>query len=307
MKQRKRLFVIIFGILIAGIIGIGMIYTINKIVTKCKLDDIRQREYQYRNDVLVNLDRYTSLENIEGAWYDKYSVISHSGGQVDGKTYTNSREAWEVSYKNGNRVFDADLNFTSDGILVLRHEWSDDFGQSNISQEKIPTYNEFMETSIHLKYTPMSCYDMITFLNEHTDCYAACDFKNDAVDTFGFLVDAAISMNMENVLDRIIISFYKYEDYERIKEVYQFKNWAIRQYENSPHNYYELAEFCLVNQISVCMVKQQYISEGDNIEVLLDKGIRVWVAVVNDLEDFDVLRQRGVTGCVSDCIYEDDL
>ena len=84
-----------------------------------------------------------------GEWYKKYHIISHGGGEIGGKCNTNSAEAWEKSYLKGNRIFDADLAFTGDHILVLRHEWSDDLGQDNISEDRIPDYEEFMNTPIH--------------------------------------------------------------------------------------------------------------------------------------------------------------
>ena len=36
-------------------------------------------------------------------WYEKYHVIAHALGEIDGHTYTNSLEAFEKSYKNGIR------------------------------------------------------------------------------------------------------------------------------------------------------------------------------------------------------------
>lgn len=190
---------------------------------------------------------------------------------------------------------------------MLRHEWYDDLEQNNISEKSIPTFAEFMSTPIHYKYTPMSCYDMIRFLEEHEDCYAACDFKNDGMETFSFLVNAAKEMDCEEILERIIVSFYSYEDYALITQVYPFKNWAIRQYENEPHNYYELAAFCKKNNIPVCMVKKKYLDAGDDISVLTENGITVFVAVVNELYDLKQYMNQGVSGCVSDYLYESDL
>lgn len=74
-----------------------------------------------------------------------------------------------------------------------------------------------------------------------------------------------------------------------------------------PHNYYELTEFCVKNNIPVCMVKQKYLQEGDDISILLKNGIKVWAAVVNDLEDIAHYKKMGGSGFVSDFIYENDI
>ena len=68
------------------------------------------------------IEELAILDDEENAWYTKYQFISHAGGGIDGKLYSNSLEAWELSYSNGNRVFDSDMMFTKDGELVLRHE-----------------------------------------------------------------------------------------------------------------------------------------------------------------------------------------
>ncbi len=261
--------------------------------------------FRYRNEEIIKLETIAPISNKKD-WYTDYSIIAHSGGGIDDKTYTNSKEAWEYSYNNGTRIFDADLSFTSDQKLVLRHEWYDDLEQPNISEEEIPSYEEFMSTLIFQKYTPMSAYDMLCFMESHDDCYVACDFKNE-IGGVKSLIALVKEYDMEQVMDRIIISFYDYEDYFEIKQLYNFENWAIRQYENSPHNYYELAKFCVENDIPVCMVKTAYLDEGDNIQVLTDKGIQVWAAVVNDIDKAKDYKEMGVTGFVSDFIYEKDI
>lgn len=103
----------------------------------------------------------------------------------------------------------------------MRHEWYDDLEQENISEENIPDYMTFMETPIFREYTAMSCMDMLAFMQKFEDCYVACDFK-DGIDGIKFMVGCAYNNSMESVLDRVIISFYAYEDYYSIKDIYNF-------------------------------------------------------------------------------------
>ena len=118
------------------------------------------------------------------------------GGGINGKLYSNSLEAWNLSYKNGNRVFDADLMFTTDGQVVLRHENSDnlelsekiisksafkitDTGCLEIIIDDYPlTFEEFMDSKIYNKYTPISLEKMIDYMYEHKDLYISVDSKN---------------------------------------------------------------------------------------------------------------------------------
>ena len=52
-------------------------------------------------------------------------LIAHAGGGIAGVTYSNSREALDHSYGKGLRLFEIDLNWTTDGHLVLVHDWQD--------------------------------------------------------------------------------------------------------------------------------------------------------------------------------------
>lgn len=242
----------------------------------------------------------------DNAWHEKYRVIAHSGGGINGKTYTDSLEAFENSYANGVRVFDSDISFTSDGILVLRHEWYDDLEQRNITENNIPNYENFIQTKIHYKYTPMSIYDLFEFMDRHQDVYVSIDSKDNVYNTFKELVQQAKNTNKEQILDRIIASFYNYEDYYTIKSIYEFSNYDIRQYTNFPHNYVELANFCVKNDIKVVRIYGEFIDAGDNIDILLDKNIKLYVCVVNNISNWQKYIDKGAYGIISDYLVEDD-
>ena len=50
--------------------------------------------------------------------------IAHALGEYNGIFYSNSKEAFENSYKKGFRQFEADLTKTSDGRVVCFHAYS---------------------------------------------------------------------------------------------------------------------------------------------------------------------------------------
>ena len=49
-------------------------------------------------------------------------VIAHAGGEIDGKKYTNSREALDYSYAQGAKLFELDLFETAEGKLIATHD-----------------------------------------------------------------------------------------------------------------------------------------------------------------------------------------
>lgn len=271
-----------------------------------------------------NIESLPVLKDEANAWYTRYRFIAHAGGGYEGRIYTNCLDAWEYSYERGNRVFDADLSFTVDDKLVLRHSWADNIETGSTSmknsefkvdmngciQYRMPkeemTYDEFMGRKIFYKYRPMDCEDMIQFMYDHDDLYIACDMKGtDIIKGYQYLVDAAKSTDREEILDRIIVNVYDYEVYSQIMNIYSFKNAVARQHFVSPNNYYELLEFCVTNDIHVVNVSACFM-EDDEIQMLKSKGIHIYVAIADYISDMQFYHEYGADGAVTNWLYESD-
>ena len=258
-------------------------------------------------------------------WYEKYHFISHGGGGIDGKTQTDSLDAWKLSYSRGNRVFDADLSFTSDRKLVLRHYWGDNLEQTQESMRmsnrvldsnghvlyhmKQPlkmTYEQFISTPVFMKYKPMDCEDMINFMMAHKDLYIAVDTHSaDIENVYKYLVDCAKKMNADDILKRIIVNVYTPEELEPIMKIYKFENITARQHYVRPNNYYELLNFCLKNNIRVVNVSSVFMKD-EGIKLLRDHGIYIFTAVADYISDMQDFKNMGASGAVSSFLYEDD-
>ena len=196
------------------------------------------------------------------------------------------------------------MEFTSDNKPVLRHHWGEKLDQG---QEPNPmTHKDFMNTLILRKYHPMDLADMIKFMLTHKDLYVAVDSKQDAVKTFDAIINTAKSLNAESVLERIIVSLSSFEDVKRVKNLYPFKNFVLRQY-GWWHNWYKLAEFCLKNDVRVVNIFDFVINEDpEGVKILTSKGIHIFAAVINDLSQLEKYKSMGITGAVSDYLSEPD-
>lgn len=237
-------------------------------------------------------------------WFTKYHFIAHNGGIIQGRTGSDSLEAWELSYNRGVRIFDADLSFTSDNHLVLRHSWRDDLEQDYFPGQ--PTLEQFKGSLIFMKYHPMTAKDMITFMASHSDLYVAGDSKYDPAEIFSALAETARKMNAEEVLSRVIVSLYRADDVNKVKAVYPYENFALRQY-GFAHNWYKLAEFCLKNNVHAVNIFNFVIdNDPEGVKILTSKGIRVYAAVVNSLKKLQGYKDLGVSGAVSDYLSESD-
>ena len=222
-------------------------------------------------------------------WYDDNQVIMHALGMIDGYTYTNSCEALTQNYfEGGYRAFECDFLLTADNELVACHDWEFD-AEGNAS--KIPTRQEFMETKILGKYTPMSIEDIVQFMDEHPDLYLVTDTKSTETEyytiQFRKIVDAARENDCEDVLDRFIIQIYHPYMYIDINAIYPFDNWIFTLYQEGyrgqTDQMEEYARFCVTSGIDVITMNKEYYSD-ELLEVCGRYGLRLFVHTVTDEE-----------------------
>jgi glycerophosphoryl diester phosphodiesterase len=285
---------------------------------------VKNNPFKERYKELIDVGSFTPLKDDSTSWYMKYHVIAHGGG-INGKTYTNSLESLLNSYNNGIRLFDVDLRFTSDNHLILRHNWienladleqenlkkdlkvwHDDLGQTQIFRGMAPTLSEFKATSINYKYTPLSFNDLLDFMTTHHDVYICCDTKEDVTESYNYIVNAIRKKGMEAHLDKIIVSFYRFEDYDKIMNVYPFKNAMIRQHEVYPTNYSKIIEMCIKKNIHVCNINEIFFTQ-DDMTHFKKLNIKLYVAVVDKLSSAKHYFQCGASGIISNWITENDL
>lgn len=110
---------------------------------------------------------------------DPSRYIAHAGGSIDGKTYTNSLEALNLSYSKGFKLFEIDITKTRDGHWVANHDWNSWKTKTNFTGMIPPTLKEFQENKLYGKFTPMNI-DMINqWFSEHPDAILVTDKINE--------------------------------------------------------------------------------------------------------------------------------
>jgi len=235
-------------------------------------------------------------------WYDKYSVICHALGRTkEGDSLTNSREAFLYNYDQGQRVFEADIQITSDGVMVLRHDWVSDLGQ--LKETGAVTAEEFLSTPIYGKYTPLSLEDWFAIMETYPNIYMVTDTKYtpDVEGQFQLFVDTAIENGYEDVLSRVIVQIYYKEMYDEVTAVYPFENWIWTLYYIGYPGGQEVLDFMTEKKIPVLtMPSDWWFAEREND--LKNTEIKVYVHTVDDEEEARQRIKQGVSGIYSDNI-----
>jgi len=139
--------------------------------------------------------------------------IAHAGGGIGKLSYTNSREALDANYVRGHRFFEIDLNWTSDGQLVLIHDWQgafrDLFPKSKIAGA--PSLEEFLRLKMKDDLTPMSFSGLVDWLRAHPGARIVTDVKEGNLRAL-----KKIAEEYPQSVARIIPQIYEFEEYEPV-------------------------------------------------------------------------------------------
>lgn len=322
----KKGLLIIAAIVAIAIAGIGFWRYEPKIHNK--LIVIKEKLHNFANykSMHRNVEQIAQLPNVivnGDEWFFNRTIISHAGGGINGCSYTNSLEAWEHSYACGNRLYDADITFTTDSVPVLKHSWTDNLEQTDLSMDesnifidanshtqyklKEPNemdYKTFMSTKIHKYYTPMSMETMIKFMQTHPEAYAVPEMKEHQVEKgYRYLISLVREMEAEEVLDRIVVSLYHSSEFEAVDKIYPFRNKCMRQHGIEPNNYYEMASYCISHGIKAINMSKCFTND-EGTKALIEKGFKIYVALIDYPVEFDRYKERGFHGCVSNWLTE---
>ncbi len=229
------------------------------------------------------------------------NIIGHGMFGIDGITYTNSKEAFIEGYKKGLRVFEIDLELTSDEKLVLSHDWD--------NYVFIPSSKEFLNEKIKNKYTTLSIEDILLLLKIYPDVWFITDSKyiekELIIKEFKYLVNSAQKLNLVKELERFIIQLYYQDMYSIIESVYHFNYYLYTMYMNWEYNSNHFEEICKWGKdklLGIVLYKDWY---NINLLKIVNKyNLDLYLHTVNDVFEAKKYFKDGVKGIYSDFITD---
>ena len=266
----------------------------------------------------------------------KSRYILHAlGGMDEIDDYINSLECLEAGYKKGYRLFEADVSFTSDKVLVLAHSgkdniWSDNdwklrlgqvypFGEDkndelaskgyDIEKQLCP-HDEFMNFRLQGWYMPASFADLLNTMERHKDIYVMVDGGHrsyeDTLEFYKAIRETA--GDRTDVLDRLIVGGQTTDMVKAAREVYDFP--LINLYFDSVDNREEalknaddFAKYCLENGITSFSAAKENYSAEDAV-LLEDSELISYIFTVNDEAEEKALRERGADIIGTDFLWD---
>ena len=224
---------------------------------------------------------------------EELGFVAHAGGSPYGlqqlEPYSNSREAFEISYQNGFRVFEFDFLVLADGAVVVAHDYHEEEYGLPISFHDA-TRADVEGLKWRGKYEIMFAEDIIDLLVEHPTIWVILDSKWGHVEVNKAMVELAPDTS---VLDRIVPHLASDEHATAIPDIYPFPEQMVAGYRwrGSDDDFLFRMELYGVDNIMLWWDTRWTEELQDQMD---QAGHHVWVHTPEDPDVIEDFRSRGV-------------
>lgn len=234
---------------------------------------------------------------------DEIDVIAHAGGGLNGKTYLNSFEAIDFGYSTqGYRLFEIDMNWTNDGVMVMIHDWSSTFSKYFPEWNKgtLPSYSEFMTLNMADGQTQLDLNGLINILKKYPDMRVVTDIKSDNLGGLKLIKQEYPEYNQ-----RFIPQIYSFGEYQSVIDL-GYTDIILTLYRTGASDS-EVVQFANSQSLYAVTVYSGKLDKTDLAERLVENGHRVFVHTLNSISSFKSFYDRGVTGVYTDYLSNEEV
>jgi glycerophosphoryl diester phosphodiesterase len=226
---------------------------------------------------------------------ESHGFVAHAGGSPQGllqeERYTNAREAFEVAYANGFRVFEFDLVLLGDGDVVVAHDFHEhEYGFSDGSFPRL-SRTDLEGARWRGQYALMFGEDLIELMVEYPDVWVILDTKLDGhVEIDRKLIELAPD---DSVRDRMVPHLASEEHVAALAEIYPFPEQMVAVYRWGGSDSQQVERMQRLGIDNIMMWWDSRWSE--TTQATLDAaGANVWVHSPDDPDVIRDFRGRGV-------------
>lgn len=250
-------------------------------------DKMQQRE---KKVVEKKTDDFSlSLPSIDSFFAD-ISIITHAGGGLQGMNYLNSKNAFAIYYDNGNRVFEYDIDLSSDGNFICAHT------------DKSITGKEYLAKRIDGRFTPISIEECISLIKDHKNIKVVFDCKFTDLKPFAEYIKSMLTS--EDDLSRIVIQVFNEENIKQVRGIWDFHMLYVCM---NNTDYLEAARLCVEHNIPAVSISYGAIKERSGWQVFKKANICSFAYTVNTVQEYKDLKEKGIDGVFSDFLFEKDV
>ncbi len=235
-------------------------------------------------------ERFSDCLPEKSSFFTRINIITHAGGGLQGMSYLNCKDAFSFYYDNGNRVFEYDVDLSSDGKFICSHS------DKSISEK------EHLNKKIDNRFYPISIEDCLRFIEVHKDIKVIFDCKFNDLEPFArFIKD---SLKLKEDLSRVVIQVFSEENIKQVRSVWDFHMLYVCL---NNTDFFNAARLCVQYNIPAVSISVGSIKNRTGWQVFGKANICTFVYTVNTVKQFGELRQSGIDGVFSDFLFDEDV
>lgn len=234
----------------------------------------------------------------------KEQFVIHAAGSYseDGGEelfYTNSLEALQNAYDAGKRMIEMDFMFTSDGYPVCAHN-ADGAWALGFSFDKAPKHNEFMNSKVYDRLTPLDIYTLADFMREHNDMYVVTDIK-EASGAGIKGVYGTFSKCIPDLMNRFVIQIYHDEEYEVVQDAgFSYVIYTLYAADEDERESEAIIQSCKNMELVALTMPDVWVDDAGFVSEINETGVPLFVHTINGKKDMDRYKALGVAGFYTD-------
>lgn len=240
-----------------------------------------------------------SLKSNNKTELQKPHLIAHAGGAIYGIRLTNSLQALDNSYKHGFRHFELDIDWSTDGIPVLVHDWTNTNWLADIRYSAEPhTYSEFqsMRGAMGIQFLDLDMLE--AWLKEHKDAFIITDVKSDNIKLLTLCKN-----RYPRLFKQTIAQIYAFDEYEKVKNL-GYKDIILTFYKLTCSEA-DIINFCKGKSLYALTMHQDKATKA-YIAKFASLNIPIYIHAVNDYNVYVRSRDYGAYGAYTDYYMPDN-
>ena len=244
-------------------------------------------------------------------------LIAHALGENNGVFYTNSKEAFENSYKKGYRQFEVDLTKTTDNKVVCFHAYNADIYNDLKIKQKTFSYDEYMSGKIfsvlEYKFTPIDLEQFVSLMKTHKNIKVMMHLHSEKnPQTTQFLLNEIIKTvgDDKQIYNRIYIGINFPEEIPILTGQNKIKNimYYIRVKNKRPENMKKIDDIiAFMKKHNIHVVSMPYkaiIKYPKEVKKLRKNNIYIYSFAQNEIKEIIKMKIIGVNAIGTDTIFE---
>jgi len=224
-----------------------------------------------------------------------HALVAHAGGAVGGLPYTNSRQALDASWERGFRLFEIDLSWTTDGKLVLLHDWGPTLHRLCAAPEGPRTLADFHALRMTAGLTALDVQGLETWVRDHPGARIVSDVKGHNVEALRI-----VATDHPALARRLVPQIYGFREYEPVRSMGYLSIILTLYLSDATDD--EVVAFAERHKLLGVTMWPARARNGHFVDRLAAVGVPVYVHTINDWAKAEPLFSLGVHGIYTDLL-----